>query len=291
MEFVHGHRLSDIIHAIERYGSTSPGAAPRALDIDRGVRNLANACLRQLFVTGFFHADPHPGNIFLLDDGSVMFIDFGIFCDLLPERRETLASYIENVAIGNFEAGFRHFRRLLIPTEATDHRKLKRDVLAIFRRWHDASVDVDTPLSERHAGRYFGEFITAMRNNRVQMSLDTLLFWRALITLDATALRFRRSFDLLGIMREFFENVRPSPLERIVGAIGDRHLISSFWQSLPAAPANIASLSRQIVEGGFRMPVRDAPQRREKERAKSYALAVALAFVAVSALVLGLAAV
>ncbi|UAL12450.1 ABC1 kinase family protein [Caulobacter segnis] len=214
MELIVGHRLSDIIGRGDR-------PAPPGLDLDLVARNLARACLRQLFVTGFFHADPHPGNIFVRDDGTVCFVDFGIFGQLSDARRETFSAYIESVAIGDLAAAYRHFMRLLIPTDQTDHRRLRTDIEAIFERWRAASANPDTPPADRHLGKYVGEFIGAIRDNKVRMGLDTLLFWRTLIVLDATALRFRESFELLDVMRAFFIEIRPGAAERVLALLGD----------------------------------------------------------------------
>jgi ubiquinone biosynthesis protein len=230
MEFIDAPSLSELIHALDR-----PGDGPK-LDLDRAIRNLANACLRQLFVTGFFHADPHPGNILIREDSTVVFVDFGIFGQLSAERREIFATYIENLAMGNIEQSYRYFVRLLEPTPETDLRQLRRDVYAIMQGWYEASRDPNTPLSARHLGRYFGEFITAIRDNKVRMGLDTLLFWRALLALDSTALRFEAHFDLLGELRTFFERHRPTPVERVISLVTNKQLAMSILDLVRYAP-------------------------------------------------------
>jgi ubiquinone biosynthesis protein len=222
MELIVGHRLSDVI-------AGGAAAAPPGLDLDRAARNLARACLRQLFVTGFFHADPHPGNIFVRDDGTICFVDFGIFGQLSDARRETFTAYIESVAIGDLAAAYRHFMALLVPTAQTDHRRLRRDIEAIFERWRAASANPDTPAADRHLGKYVGEFIGAIRDNKVRMGLDTLLFWRTLIVLDATALRFRESFELLDVMRAFFVEIRPGAAERLLAMLADPRPAYAAW--------------------------------------------------------------
>lgn len=250
MEFVHGHRLSEVIAA------GAAGGGP--VDVGRAIRTLAHATLRQLFVTGFFHADPHPGNIFVMPDGSVTFIDFGIFGELPPQRRELISSYIENVALGNMERGYAQFRQLLTPTSRTDHYKLKLEVKEIFRRWYEASADPLTPPAERHLGRYVGEFIAAIRRNNVTMDIDTLLFWRALVTLDATALRFRERFDLLEVMERFFSENRPSLPERVAGMAADQKAWEAAARLVLGLPQQVAALSRgdacssrRVVEKGL----------------------------------------
>ena len=240
MELIDAPSLSEIIHALENGdgGRRWSEVAPR-LDLDRAIRNLARASLRQLFVTGFFHADPHPGNILIREDSTVVFVDFGIFGQLSADRREIFASYIENLAMGNVEQSYRYFVRLLEPTAETDVVQLGRDVHAIMRGWYEASREPDTPLSARHLGRYFGEFITAIRNNKVRMGLDTLLFWRALLALDSTALRFEAQFDLLGELRTFFERHRPTPLERVMALVTNKELAQDLVELTRHAPGDV----------------------------------------------------
>jgi ubiquinone biosynthesis protein len=242
MEFIDAPSLSELIHALD-----APGDGPR-LDLDRAIRNLANACLRQLFVTGFFHADPHPGNILIREDSTVVFVDFGIFGQLSAERREIFATYIENLAMGNVEQSYRYFVRLLEPTSETNLQQLRRDVYAIMQGWYEASRDPNTPLSARHLGRYFGEFIAAIRDNKVRMGLDTLLFWRALLALDSTALRFEAHFDLLGELRTFFERHRPTPIERVISLVTNKQLVMSVFDLVRFGPAEAQRAIEDVAD-------------------------------------------
>jgi ubiquinone biosynthesis protein len=225
------------------------------LDLQQAVQNFSEACLRQLFVTGFFHADPHPGNIFLRGDGTVVFVDFGIFGQLTPERRETFASYIEQLAVGNIEMSYRHFLHLLQPTAQTDLQELRRDVHRIMNRWHEASLNPNATVPERHLGTYFSEFIGAIRSNHVLMSMDTLLFWRAILTLDSTAIRFGKQFDLLGALRDFFERTRPTPVERIIALLKDRRLAESVLKLKQESPAQAETLTTDLSRGRQRIRV------------------------------------
>ncbi|MGH9420331.1 MAG: ABC1 kinase family protein, partial [Thermoanaerobaculia bacterium] len=133
LDFVDAPSLAQIVHGLEEGRNDE---MPRLhVDAQRVIENLADATLRQLFVTGFFHADPHPGNILVRPDGTIVFVDFGIFGQLAPDRRETFSSYIENVSLGNVPQGYRHFIRLLEPTAATDPQQLRRDVYQIMQGW------------------------------------------------------------------------------------------------------------------------------------------------------------
>lgn len=257
MEFVDAPSLAELIHQVE------DTTTPPPVDIERALRNLAAASLRQLFVTGFFHADPHPGNILIREDGTVVFVDFGIFGQLSGDRREVFAQYIENLAMGNIEQSYRYFVRLLEPTSETDLQQLRRDVYAIMQGWYEASRQPDTPLSARHLGKYFGEFITAIKANRVRMGLDTLLFWRALLALDSTALRFQEQFDLLGELRTFFERTRPGVPERVLALVTDRELALSIYRIAHDGVEQARTTIDDLAEGRYLLPVRRELSRTE----------------------------
>ena len=83
----------------------SQGHQPHAYDshdADTGrqfASNLIRTFLQQVFEHGFFHGDPHPGNVFLLDDGRLCFHDFGIVGTLVGDDQENLAQLILGVAV------------------------------------------------------------------------------------------------------------------------------------------------------------------------------------------------
>jgi ubiquinone biosynthesis protein len=70
------------------YGTNILEAAPDSFDRRAVARVIAESMLKQIFVDGFFHGDPHAGNIFLLPGGDIAYIDFGIVGYLAPRMRE-----------------------------------------------------------------------------------------------------------------------------------------------------------------------------------------------------------
>jgi predicted unusual protein kinase regulating ubiquinone biosynthesis (AarF/ABC1/UbiB family) len=83
LEWIDGIKLIDV-EGIRRAG----------LDRDAIIRTCVNSGLRQLLEFGFFHADPHPGNLFALPDGRMAFIDFGMMDQLAQHTKETIAGSV-----------------------------------------------------------------------------------------------------------------------------------------------------------------------------------------------------
>ncbi|MDX6504375.1 MAG: ubiquinone biosynthesis protein, partial [Gaiellaceae bacterium] len=101
LDFIEGVTLAHVVRVIEEGGSDRLAALHPTLDVDLILHHMTFASLRQIFVNGLFHGDPHPGNILVLEDNRVAFVDFGIFGQLTPYERETLGSMIEQLAVGN----------------------------------------------------------------------------------------------------------------------------------------------------------------------------------------------
>ncbi len=287
MNFMEGFPLSQVIEYVESGRTAELKKLAPDLDLEQAVRNLARACLRQLFVTGFFHADPHPGNIILRGDGTVVFIDFGIFGQLSPTQMEDVAGYIEGVATGNVPESYRHFLQLLQTTPETDFDHLKRDMYAMMHTWYEASRDLESSVSERHIGTYINEFIKAIRRNQVRMGYGMILFWRALMTLDSTALRFQQQFDLLNELQSFFVATRYAKLGRYLSPdeLGNGLLMAH--KSVRDCPTEVLHpLQLQVDQNRLSLEARMSPDRSRRHPQSEFAKGIVLAIFSLPALLL-----
>jgi len=197
-------------------GQIAPGMPSSSI-----VERLARAFLRQLFVTGLFHGDPHPANVLIASDGGIALIDFGIFGELDASDRSLLAGYVENLALGRLDAAFDCYAALIRPGPRTDMPAFRRAAIAVLADWHGAASDPATPVPQQLTARYQGIMFAAMRAHGVRMGTEQLLFWRALGMLDSTAHRLPGDFDLLASIRRFFADNRP-PLVRRAGVAAVR---------------------------------------------------------------------
>jgi hypothetical protein len=111
----------------------------------------------------------------------------------------------------------------LRPTPDTDERAFRQEVSQVFRRWYEASANAEHfSANARRLGRYAGQSLALVRKHRLRMSLNTLLFWRAMDALDSSAQRFPGTFDLMETMREFFEPDAEELMQQVVGGALDR---------------------------------------------------------------------
>lgn len=282
MEFLTGMSIAKLSQRLRRGGPEQVKAELPQLDLHLALHNFAFAALSQLFQTGVFHADPHPGNILIRDDNRVAFVDFGIFGRLSNRTRETLASYIENVAAGNLDEAFRHYSSLSVPTADTDVASFQRETKAVLSRWYEASKRADSPVHSRHLGMIVGEMLQILHRHRLRMGMDTMLFWRAVIALDSSALSLSDRFDLLGEMQAFFKQYRRGVVRRAWDVMADSNWLNEVIQVAATSVQHVGDSLGAASQGrATSIPtLSEAPVTRRQHNRDAKAVAMALGLTA-----------
>jgi ubiquinone biosynthesis protein len=288
MEFIEGLSVAQASRLLKEQGIAAVRARVANFEPAKALHNFAFASMRQLFGTGFFHADPHPGNILLLDDNRIAFVDFGIFGALTDERRKVLSGYIENVAMGNIDASYLYYSKLARPSGKTDIESFQRETKAVLYKWYLDSLRSEAMLSERHVANVIGEITEILRKHNMRVDIDTLLFWRAAIALDSSALSLSTDFDLIKEMRFYFTHEQPSIATRLFRASIDPDRIAAKQSILVSA----SRVGQEVVGGlatnrySLSIEVEESADRRRSEN--GHVGAILLVLSAVSAMSLAL---
>lgn len=145
---VYSHLLSDKVLVMERLEGVKIDNIPAidALGINR--RDLAqkgvNVYFKMIFEDGFFHADPHPGNIFVLPDGKIGLMDFGIVGWLTPELMENIARAFLSLYNRKFDDLIDQYIDLGFVSSDVDieefKRDLKADLVEVLEPLYDATI-------------------------------------------------------------------------------------------------------------------------------------------------------
>ncbi|HEX6989373.1 MAG TPA: AarF/ABC1/UbiB kinase family protein [Bacillota bacterium] len=172
LERLHGTKLSEVLD------DPSATVDRRAL-----ARRVAAGSLEQILVHGFFHADPHPGNLLLLPDGRIGLLDFGIVGTLSEADRARLRRLVLAILRRDAEAATVAALALVrIPPDA-DVDALQRDLDEARRRIVRRSLrDVDL-------GEVVGTGFDILRRHRVRVPVNLSLVGKTLITLEGVVSR------------------------------------------------------------------------------------------------------
>ena len=119
-------------------------------DLDRIIRRLDWNMLNQVFVFGYFHADLHPANLFVLPDDAIGYVDFGIVGQLPNRVRDSLTRYSWLLFRGDVEGAVRELMRWLAPGPATDTKAARRQLIRVHQAFlYDTVAEPDAG----HRGR------------------------------------------------------------------------------------------------------------------------------------------
>ena len=152
---------------------------------------LFRAFLSQYFVTGFFHADPHPGNLFYLDDGKVAILDCGMMGRLDPQTRATLTELVLAIVSSDAQRCAQLTLQLTEPLKHIDLVKLESDYSRLLSRYYGLD------LSRFNTAEAFGAVIeTGIRNN-LRWPANIGLFTKSLANLEGAARQFDPSINLM----------------------------------------------------------------------------------------------
>ncbi|MCD4804680.1 MAG: AarF/ABC1/UbiB kinase family protein [Desulfobacterales bacterium] len=191
MEYIDGIKASEI-DRIEREG------LDRKIITARG----ADLILRQIFDHGFFHADPHPGNIFVLPDNVICYIDFGMMGSIDRQTRESFADLIYTVIHHDESRATQILLKLTEYDEKPDVRVLERD-LTEFIGQH-----LYVPLKDLQMEKLLHQLLKILSRHRLQIPQNLFLMMKALATVEGIGLLLDPDFEMIKQTIPFIQRVK-----------------------------------------------------------------------------------
>lgn len=166
------------------------------------VANGSDAVFRMCLVHGFFHADPHPGNLFVLDDGRLCFIDCGMTGHVEARTAENLADLIKSVIDGHLDRAV----RATLALSGADP-VLEADRAFRLDAWEYISRFQVNDLSEIDLSQMLADFFELLRKWRIQCPSDLVFLIKAITTIEGVGQRIDPTFDLVGQVRPHIERL------------------------------------------------------------------------------------
>jgi len=173
------------------------------IDPNAVAAELARATFEQFFVTGFFHADPHPGNIFVKKvDGQagsnfvLTFIDFGMMGQLGDEMRSDLQQFLFAVASRDARAWISACERLGVLLPTADKVLLEAAISKLFDRFGGVRVGELIQTDPREFREFAVEFSDLLRTLPFQLPNDFLFLIRALSLISGVTSALNREFNI-----------------------------------------------------------------------------------------------
>ena len=189
MDYVDGIPIGDV-HELERQG----------YDLAEIGTKLVDNYAQQMLDDGFFHADPHPGNLFI-HEGKIVYLDLGIMGRLSAHDRAALSKMV--IAVGERDsAGLKDglLRFATSGVSEVDHAHLLADLDAIIANYGEAD------LSELDMGGFFNSLISMARKNGVALPGTVTMLARSLVTLEGVVDMLLPGASIVEIITQHMRN-------------------------------------------------------------------------------------
>jgi ubiquinone biosynthesis protein len=172
------------------------------LDRRRLCARGAALVLKQVFEHGFFHADPHPGNIFALPNDVICLLDFGMMGVVDRQTREDIVDLVDAIVQQNETRTAQVLLRLTDWDEPPDRRQFERGI-ADFMGHH-----LYKPLKDIEFGKLLHELLSLATTFQLRIPPDIFLMFKALGTVESIARMLDPDFDMVSTSKPFVRKVK-----------------------------------------------------------------------------------
>lgn len=178
MEYVHGRKITDV-------------SALGRMDFDGAAlaEEVFRAYLEQILVHGFFHADPHPGNVFLTDEYRIALIDLGMVGRIMPNLQEQLLQLLLAIAEGRGDDASNIAIKIGDKKEDFDETQFRRQISDIVVRQQGSTV------GQMEVGRLVLEVTQASGENGIRVPSELTMLGKTLLNLDQVGRTIAPEFD------------------------------------------------------------------------------------------------
>jgi ubiquinone biosynthesis protein len=204
--------------------------------LDRKIlaRRGAHAVLKMIVEDGFFHADPHPGNVFYLPGNRIAFIDFGMIGRLTEERRDQLIRLL----LGLVQHEPRRVADVMLDWTgdgAVDEAGLMLEIQTFVDQYHGVA------LKQLRLGAMLSDLMAIVRQHQLALPADLSLLIKAFISLEGMGRELDPDFDMAGDAMPLLE-------QALRARYTPAALIKRGWQAAGEALALIADLPHDLSQ-------------------------------------------
>ena len=238
MELVRGIRINDI-ERLDAAGYNRKIIAERVVD----------AMFFQVLEKGYFHGDPHPGNVYILPDNHVCFLDFGMMGRINDELKFHFVSLIINLQQGDTKGMIKTFSEMGLLNEGTNTGDLQRDLEDLIASYYDKT------LYEVSLGIIINELFEVAFRHKIQIPTDITILSKAILILESTVSLLDPTFSVMKAVEPFGKRL-------IRERYHPRNILQNSWRDvvenieiLTHLPKDIKKITSTVQKGKLRLDI------------------------------------
>jgi len=216
-------------------------------------KKIAQICIEfffdQIFKHGFFHADPHPGNLFVLEDGRLGLVDFGMVGHLNREMLRYITSWLLALLKKDVDQIVKLYLRLGIIGDDTNIVKLKMEMAEFLDRY------LGMPLNQIHIGELINETITASMRYQIKFPANLLMLGKTIVIIEGVVTQLDPEFEILSFSKPYTAQLLRQKLEpqRWLQDIYDA--VDDVSYTLKELPLQLNQILRKLQKGKLKLDI------------------------------------
>ena len=256
----------------------------KGYDRSKLAGNFSRIMLKQILLDGFFHADPHPGNVFVLEGGVFGFLDFGMVGNLTRQRMAQLAKLLVALAGRNSEALLFGLLDMGIAPQDINRRDLKADIDRMWEKY------LDKPVNEIKVGAAFNELLDLTFKYRIKMPPEFIMLSKSLIITEGVVRVLDPDLSVMGVVGPFARTLirrqfSPGNMRRVM-----QSTITEYAYIISELPRLVRGLRERVEQHEVRAVLRHEGMERGLSKLDQIAnrLSFSIVLLAFSILMAGL---
>ncbi|MGM0675235.1 MAG: ABC1 kinase family protein, partial [Spirochaetota bacterium] len=240
----------------------------------------ADLTLKQIFVHGFFHADPHPGNILVLEDGRICYLDFGLTGNLIQRDLEVVSDILINIISRNEQKAARAVVQLAGSRDFERAKNIEREIAELIDRFQSSEA------GDFSFTALLSDLIGVLVDEGLTLPPDLFLLVKSLITIEGVATGLDSTFNFTAHLEPFAETLLkerfgPKRIKaRLATVAGD------YSEMLEGLPGDYYRVVETLASGRVRFSLED-PSVRSLQSTVLRASSALVSAIVVGALIIG----
>lgn len=269
MEYIDGKKISEAM--------LDPGLDRMAI-----AEKIAKNFLKQIYMDGFFHADPHPGNVWLVGKNKIAYLDFGAFGKIDKEVRENIQLLFWAMQRRDPELAAKYFLAIA-EYKSIDIQKLKWDLDDIITKYH---------ITDAPQTRQSDSFVDLAKKHNIKLPRIFSLFERALILTESMCLELYPDFNIMKLAEPLMKEIREekTSFSNIKNEIEEQ--LPVYYSLFKDLPAQLSAILKKGSEEGIPVQIKgdifDARKIPGQELALSYLAIFALISISTYLIILNI---
>jgi len=205
-----------------------------------------------IFDDGFFHGDPHPGNLLVTKDGTIVVLDFGIVGILRPEKRQNFINFLFALVNEDTELMIRSLEGFGVVIPENNRESLRDDLFILMQ-----DLGIGYTISQFNFPLFVTELSAVMRRYQIKVPMNLMLLLKVLVMILDIGIRLDPKFNIAKELSPYLAQLAD---KNTLSAAYAKRASASFLEVVDAVfdmPRNLDLMLRRISTGSIRLDIVD----------------------------------